>query len=277
MSTNGADIQIENGEYTRIHNTILEKLIAAKLSTSELKLVLFLLRKTYGWNKKEDTLSYGQIAAAINIDRRNAISTVRSLAAKRVINIADAKLGRNGCQTYSFNKYFEQWTCLTNGDAGITNYDGVNGDAGDTINPVNGDAGITNYGEMVMLASLEMVMPASPTKDSKESGSTSLVLPTTDALTAQFITAYRKVWALVPASEYEVGKLTDWAGRVTLEAWEYALAECADRGRVGNWKYLETILRRVEREGVQTKRNGSAPIAAPVVDIAKPEVKAWQI
>ena len=66
------------------------------------------------------------------------------------------------------------------------------------------------------------------------------------------------MWAMLPASEYEQAKVKDWAERVPLEAWEYALKECVDRHNVGQWKYLETILKRVEKEGIQS----SLPVVA---------------
>lgn len=67
---------------------------------------------------------------------------------------------------------------------------------------------------------------------------------------AAFTDAYKHAWALLPSSEYEQEKITDWAQRVTLEAWEYALRECVDHRHTGQWKYLETILKRVEKEGL---------------------------
>jgi len=73
-----------------------------------------------------------------------------------------------------------------------------------------------------------------------------------------FTASYKRMWAMLPASEYEQAKVKDWAERVPLEAWEYALKECVDRHNVGQWKYLETILKRVEKEGIQS----SLPVVA---------------
>lgn len=65
-----------------------------------------------------------------------------------------------------------------------------------------------------------------------------------------FTDLYKRTWALLPASEYEQEKITDWSKRVAVEAWEYALRECVGHRHVGEWKYFEKILRRVEKEGL---------------------------
>jgi hypothetical protein len=72
-----------------------------------------------------------------------------------------------------------------------------------------------------------------------------------------FLVAYESIWGRVPASEYEGGRIADWAERVTLDGWKYALTESA-AARAANWKYVEAILRRIEREGY------TPPDAAPV-------------
>lgn len=64
-----------------------------------------------------------------------------------------------------------------------------------------------------------------------------------------FIKSYEHSWAML-LTPYTAEKLDDWVGRVPIEAWEFALHECADSRKTGNWKYLESILRRVEAEGV---------------------------
>lgn len=46
-----SDIQIENGNYTRIHNDILDILAKTRLSSLEFALVIFIFRKTYGYQK----------------------------------------------------------------------------------------------------------------------------------------------------------------------------------------------------------------------------------
>lgn len=83
---------------------------------------------------------------------------------------------------------------------------------------------------------------------------------TTDPVPA-FTASYKRIWAMLPASEYEQAKVKDWAERVPLEAWEYALKECVDSRNTGQWKYFESILRRVEKEGLQKPKPVLPPTA----------------
>jgi phage replication O-like protein O len=104
-------IQIDNGEFTRLHNTILERLAVARFTASEYRCLLYLFRMTYGWQKKEDAISLSQWAAGIGIDpekhRHNALRTLQGLVNKRVI-FAKSN-GNNRPMTWGFNKNFEQW------------------------------------------------------------------------------------------------------------------------------------------------------------------------
>lgn len=174
MVGSGADIQTDNG-FVKIHPAILELLASADLTASEFKCVLFLLRKTYGWGKKEDTLSYGQIAEGTGLSRRGVIGSMQSLIDKNVVTAKDTKIGRNGCRTYGFNKYFEQWAGVINGEQPFTILPKKNGEQSCTIKPVNSEQPFTIKLEMVNASSLEMVNGRSPTIDKKESSSSAAV------------------------------------------------------------------------------------------------------
>ena len=105
----GDDIQIENGNYTRIHNAILEALAKTHLSGLELRAVMFLLRKTYGFQKKEDRISLGQWAEGLGKDRAergNVANVLNSLVAKGIIYRAEQA---GGVSLYSFNKRVAEW------------------------------------------------------------------------------------------------------------------------------------------------------------------------
>ncbi|WP_084288457.1 replication protein [Desulfovermiculus halophilus] len=64
-----ASPQCENG-YTRLANELLEALARTRLAGQEYQAVLAIVRKTYGFGKKSDKISYGQLskcAVAIKI------------------------------------------------------------------------------------------------------------------------------------------------------------------------------------------------------------------
>lgn len=103
-------IQIDDGEFTRLHNDILEKLALARLTASEFRCLMFLFRSTYGWQKKEDTISLSQWATGTGTDpekRHNMLRTLQGLVAKRVIY--SIPNGNNKPATWGFNKYFDEW------------------------------------------------------------------------------------------------------------------------------------------------------------------------
>jgi len=106
MSPKGKDIQVDNGEFTRIHNSILEVLSRLQVSSLELRIVLFILRKTYGFGKKTDVISLSQFESC-GSDRRRIFDAVKKLIQ---LNIITRK--KKGLQTYEygFNKYIEQWS-----------------------------------------------------------------------------------------------------------------------------------------------------------------------
>jgi hypothetical protein len=83
---------------------------------------------------------------------------------------------------------------------------------------------------------------------------------TTEPLTAKFVREYERVWGLTLTS-YHAEQLNEWVGRVTFEGWSYALQECAKTRNIGQWKYFEKILARIEKEGMA----GSVPIEAKAV------------
>lgn len=103
-------IQIDNGDFTRIHNDILDGLAKARLTALEFRCLFFLVRMTYGWQKKEDTISLKQWAIGIGIDahnRGNVLNILNGLVAKGVIYTRSN--GNNRPATWGLIKaYFEK-------------------------------------------------------------------------------------------------------------------------------------------------------------------------
>lgn len=110
MIPDGESIQVEKGKFARIHNDILTALAVGRFTGSEYRCLLFLFRMTYGWQKKEDTLSISQWAAGVGMEfekRHNVWRTLQGLVDKKVICVRDN--GNNRPKTWGFNKYIEQW------------------------------------------------------------------------------------------------------------------------------------------------------------------------
>lgn len=101
-----ANPQLENG-HTRIANEILEALIAANLSGQEMSAALFVIRKTYGFGKKEDYISLSQFQTALNISKTRASQIVNSLQLKKILTVKENINGLT--KKYIFNKYLKEW------------------------------------------------------------------------------------------------------------------------------------------------------------------------
>lgn len=95
-----ASPQVENG-FTRIANELLEVVVRAPLDGRELRLVLFVLRKTYGFGKKEDYISLSQFTLHTRIDRSSVCKIIKKLVAYRTL----VKKG----SIYAINKNYDEW------------------------------------------------------------------------------------------------------------------------------------------------------------------------
>jgi len=56
-----ASPQLEKG-HTRIANELLEEITIYPFTKAQLKVILVVIRKTYGWRKKKAQISYGLIS-----------------------------------------------------------------------------------------------------------------------------------------------------------------------------------------------------------------------
>ena len=100
-----ANPQAENG-HTDIAHEVLEALMKTPLSGAEFRVLLAILRKTWGWHKKQDTLSLNQIAELTGIPRRTVIRASGGLLEKRIL---DREERPRSPSTWRINKDYEQW------------------------------------------------------------------------------------------------------------------------------------------------------------------------
>lgn len=96
-----ASPQLENG-YTRIANEILDHLVCAGFSGHEIEVLLFVMRKTYGFGKKKDKISISQFQVAMGISDRSQICRILKKLVARKPLVKENNL-------YSFNKNWQEW------------------------------------------------------------------------------------------------------------------------------------------------------------------------
>ena len=96
--------QKENG-YTPIANELFEAFYLHKFTEYQRVVAMFIWRKTYGWNKKNDRISNSQFVLGTNIPKGRVSETLKELLSMKVVTCTGTKLG--------INKNWEEWivTC----------------------------------------------------------------------------------------------------------------------------------------------------------------------
>lgn len=101
-----ASPQLENG-YTPISNELYEQLLLFNFpSPSPLKIMLFLIRKIYGFQKTEDYISLTQISEKTNLSRQTVVSSIEWLCNSNMV--LKVKFSQKGTM-YKIQKDYEKW------------------------------------------------------------------------------------------------------------------------------------------------------------------------
>jgi phage replication O-like protein O len=108
--------QLEDG-YTRIANKLFEAALCFPFKGRQEVIVFFaVIRKTYGFQKKKDEISYGQLSELTGIERRTVIRIVKSLVGYRTLGVSDSgSQPTRKPRSIWINKDFSQWLAPTSG------------------------------------------------------------------------------------------------------------------------------------------------------------------
>jgi len=96
--------QKENG-FTPIANELLEEIYKLKINTDALRLVLFIMRKTYGWKKKKDKIALSQFSEGLSMKRQHVCRNLNKLYDMKIILRIQDDFGNE----YQINKNYEEW------------------------------------------------------------------------------------------------------------------------------------------------------------------------
>ena len=98
--------QVEDG-FTRIANELLEALPGQPLSGQEFRVILFIIRKTYGYHKKYDRIALSQFQKALKISKVRCYQVIKSLISKNIITVYE---NIDGCtRKLGINKSYLNW------------------------------------------------------------------------------------------------------------------------------------------------------------------------
>lgn len=111
-----ASPQLDNG-FTALANEIWDALCLHLPAGAEGRVLLCIIRKTYGWHKTEDRIPVSQIVEATHLSRRMVVYCMQNLEAKRMILVTRQR-GRghkNEINTIAFQKNYDLWLVQENG------------------------------------------------------------------------------------------------------------------------------------------------------------------
>jgi phage replication O-like protein O len=96
-----ANPQVEDG-FTKVSNELLEALARTRLCSYESRILIFIIRKTYGWKKKKDWIALSQISEGTNILKPNVSRTLKKLENRNIIIRGDHR-------HIGLQKDYEKW------------------------------------------------------------------------------------------------------------------------------------------------------------------------
>lgn len=213
--------QIENGNYTRIHNDILADLCGAGLSANELRCVFCVLRRTYGFGKTTDQISVSQFVEWVGSGSRHQIQKALAKLEQRNILLVD-RSGKTAA--YKFNKYSDTWLDRT--------LRGVRLDC--TPRGVQSESDRTPRG-------VRDRTPRGVTQKKKENNEV-VIGAIADNPVRSWSAMYEDIRGL-PIADREFGdQVRDWiAGGVGLEHWRLACCAAKD-AKAKTWRYARKVV-----------------------------------
>ena len=106
------DLQLENGNYTRIVNKALDELVKAPLLSAELAICLFVIRKTWGFNKSTDKISLSQFQNGVKRSRPTVVKALKNLQLVNILQLVKVGTHTNDGSEWKFNKYHKEWVLV---------------------------------------------------------------------------------------------------------------------------------------------------------------------
>src|SRR5512136_1294680 len=97
-----ASPQLENG-HLKIANEVWDHLMSAGLTGSEFQVILAVIRRTWGWQRKETEISLAEFRRMTGHPERTAARCLVSLQEKNVLSRIRGG-GKGRPSTWSFNK-----------------------------------------------------------------------------------------------------------------------------------------------------------------------------
>ena len=102
-----ANPQLNNG-YTKIANELLEAICRLNVSGNEMRILLYIIRRTYGFNRTYAEIPLSEISEAVGVRTVHISRALKRLAALNLIELHSSKGVKP--QTISIVKNYEKWS-----------------------------------------------------------------------------------------------------------------------------------------------------------------------
>jgi len=109
LKRNSCSPQLEDG-YLRLAIEIVDAFARYRLSGEEWKVLWVVLRKTYGYQKKDDWISLSQFVKYTGMKKPNILRALSKLITKKIVII---KKDNTKQKKYQFNKVYSTWEPLS--------------------------------------------------------------------------------------------------------------------------------------------------------------------
>ena len=208
-----ASPQVEDG-FTRIATELLEAFCHLRLRGGEAQVLLAIVRKTYGWQKKEDWISGSQLVKLTGLPERTIYHALRSLKRRNIIRRFEG--------ITSINKDYTSWT----------------------------EHALPKVAHLPKVAVCTAKSGSSPLPDMAETIDTSTIDKRKDSCFASVFNAYEQARGGL-VSPLDVDQLADLEKTYSAE-WVVAAIEDGNKTRNSNMlriAYIEAILARWKRDG----------------------------
>ena len=100
--------QLENG-FTRIANEILEAILRFDFTETDFRVVLLLIRRTYGYQRKEARMSSRLVAKMTHRSQPQVVKAIQRLVSRRVLVPVEGTVLPGRGNVYRLNKYHLNW------------------------------------------------------------------------------------------------------------------------------------------------------------------------
>lgn len=110
---NDNELQLENGNYTRIVNKVLDELVKIPLLGVELSICIFVIRKTWGYSKKSDQISISQFEKGVNRSRPTIVKALKNLQLVNILQLVKVGSSKIQSSEWKFNKKYKEWAFNT--------------------------------------------------------------------------------------------------------------------------------------------------------------------